>query len=57
MHIYKLNNSPHQEADIDDVEIFYALDIQRSLNNGVRFMADDSDALPKFGPEELNHRV
>lgn len=43
-----------QEAELDDIiAIFDALDT-RDLLNSFQFVAADLDALPKYGPEELN---
>ena len=42
------------EAEVDDIiGIFAILDLQHELN-GIFFVAANLDALPKFGPEEIN---
>ena len=45
---------PACDVEIDDIiNIFHFLDTRNALS-GIKFVAADLDALPKFGPEELN---
>jgi hypothetical protein len=46
---------PAYEAEVDDIlDIFHLLDAIPTVLSGITFVAADLDALPKFGPGELN---